>query len=136
MKKKRTKKEIAFNEEGMRSFNSINEAIDYYFHEVGATNDVRKIVKLFASSHEVKFGRGSFNVSRLKTLSGSQRKTEIKKMINSSSDHAIEAFEKSFNEWINRFHHEVVDRVVEQIIEPIKEYDQPNEDVVNEEVID
>ena len=133
MKKKRTKKEIAFNEEGMRSFNSVNEAIEHFAHEI---SDVRKIVKLFSTAHEVKFGRGSFNVSRLKTLSGSQQKAEIKKMINSSSDHAIEAFEKAFNEWINRFHIEVVDRVVEQIIEPIKESDQPNEDVVNEEVID
>jgi hypothetical protein len=134
MKKKRTKKEIAFNEEGMRSFNSVNEAIEHFAHEI---SDIRKIVKLFSTAHEVKFGRGSFNVSRLKTLSGSQQKAEIKKMINSSSDHAIEAFEKAFNEWINRFHIEVVDRVVEQIIEPIKEdVDQPNEDVVNEEVTD
>lgn len=133
MKKKRTKKEIAFNEEGMRSFNSVNEAIQHFANEI---SDVRKIVKLFSTAHEVTFGRGSFNVSRLKTLSGSQQKAEIQKIINSSSDHAIEAFEKAFNEWINRFHIEVVDRVVEQIIEPIKESDQPNEDVVNEEVTD
>lgn len=131
MKKKRTKKEIAFNEEGMRSFNSITEAIEHFAHEI---NDVRKIVKLFSFAHEVKFGRGSFNVSRLKLLSGSQRKAEIKKMINSSAEHAIRAFEREFDKWINKFHNEVVEKVVEEIIKPVEEViEQPNEDVLNEE---
>jgi len=134
MKKKRTIKEIAFNEEGMRSFNSVNEAIQHFAHEI---NDVRKIVKMFSNAHEVKFGFSSFNVSRLKLLSGSQRKAEIKKMINSSAEHAVRAFELEFDKWLNRFHSEVVEQVVEQIIEPVQEIEeQPNEDLVNDESLD
>jgi chemotaxis protein histidine kinase CheA len=137
MKKKRTKKQIAFNDEGMRSFNSVNEAIEHFAHE---TNDVRKIVKMFASAHEVKFGRGSFNVSKLKTLSGSQRNAEIERLINTSAQHAVVAFQQVFDQWLNKYHVEVIDRAVDAIVEPISEKKeeviQPNEDVVNEEVID
>jgi hypothetical protein len=94
------RKQITFDEQGMRSFKNVNDAIDHFIQH---GLDEVSIMRLFNQTFQLNVGVVSVNLSTID-------KTTDLKSIFGTDDH-VERFHELFAEWKNKFNVKSIENV-------------------------